>query len=1021
MIKLINRRVITLLLLIIAVGVMAIWYVVHRTDKDMRLALLKQSRISAHALNIEHLLSLAGSEEDLKSLHYHYLKAQLSRIRQATLECRFLYLMGQRANGEVFFFVDSLPENSEDYVSPGMLYGEISELYLQAFDAKQENVVGPVTDRWGTLITALVPVISPQTGNLVAVLGMDINANDWNWKLIKQAFLPFVVIFLFLGLFLTLAAREQALKLLRESEEKHRLFFENAPIGIIHYNRKSEITEVNEVLTATFGSPDEKLVGQNIGKIFDQRVTKEVYKSLNGNPGHFEGELTFFNNKKKYIRSNWIPTINNGELLAGVGIVEDFTDRRRTEVLLKLNRDEFESILSNIQCITYRCALDEYWTMIYMSSHVDQLTGYPPGDFINNAVRTYKSIIYQEDSKEVEQGIFEAIESGKPWEIEYRIHHKDGDIRWVYEKGSAVISEKGRLEYLDGFIVNITERKRAEVALHLNEARLETLLKLAQMTEASLNKITDFALEEAVKLTGSKLGYLAFINEDETELSMYSWSERAMEACAIIHKQLIYPIEETGLWGEAVRQRKPVITNDYVDPNALKKGLPKGYVPIERHMNIPVFDRDKIVAIAGVGNKENAYDDSDVHQLTLLMQGMWRLIQRNRSDEERKKLEIQLRQAQKMEAIGTLAGGIAHDFNNILFPIFGYLEMMLEDVPEGSQLHDYLTEVFSSAKRARDLVKQILTFSRQTEHEKQPLKVQLVIKEVLKLIRSSLPTSIDICQDISRECKLVMADPTQIHQIVMNLITNAYHAMAETGGKLTVNLKEVELTSKELKDPALDSGSYVRLTVADTGPGMDQEIIAHIFDPYFTTKEEGKGTGLGLAVVHGIVKSHGGHILVYSKPGEGTEFQIFLPVIKSRKIAQEIETDLQIQKGTERILLVDDQDLIVNMERQKLERLGYYVTTRTSSTEALSTFRANPDIFDLVITDMTMPNMTGDKLAEEMIKIRPDIPILLCTGFSEVMSKEKAAAIGIKGFLMKPVVMKEQSGMIRKVLDGHKV
>ena len=382
-----------------------------------------------------------------------------------------------------------------------------------------------------------------------------------------------------------------------------------------------------------------------------------------------------------------------------------------------------------------------------------------------------------------------------------------------------------------------------------------------------------------------------------------------------------------------------------------------------------------------------------------------------------KKMETQLQQAQKMEAIGTLAGGIAHDFNNILFPISGYTEMLLLDTPDDSPQHHSLSEILAGAKRAGELVKQILTFSRQRQHELKPLKVEVVVKEALKLIRSSLPTTIEIRQNVNKDCGLVMADPTQIHQIVMNLCTNAYHAMEETGGKLIVNLKGVELETEDLKDPSMISGKYVCLTVADTGPGMEQSIIDRIFDPYFTTKENGKGTGLGLAVVHGIVKSHGGHISVYSEPGKGTEFKVHLPVIKEQKETSKVETDTPIQKGDERILLVDDQDIIVQIEKQMLERLGYRVTARTSSIDALEAFRMEPDKFDLVITDLTMPNMTGDKLAVELIKIRSEIPVILCTGFSEMMSKEKAQSLGIEGFLMKPVVLKDLSGMIRKVLD----
>ncbi|MEA3417313.1 MAG: response regulator, partial [Thermodesulfobacteriota bacterium] len=249
------------------------------------------------------------------------------------------------------------------------------------------------------------------------------------------------------------------------------------------------------------------------------------------------------------------------------------------------------------------------------------------------------------------------------------------------------------------------------------------------------------------------------------------------------------------------------------------------------------------------------------------------------------------------------------------------------------------------------------------------------------------------------------------------LCTNAFHAMEETGGELTVNLNEAELAVEDLKDPAMMPGKYVCMTVADTGTGMNQSVIDRIFDPYYTTKEEGKGTGLGLAVAHGIVKSHGGHISVYSEPGKGSEFKIVLPVIKKQKESTKIETDTPIQKGDERILLVDDEDIIVQMKKQMLERLGYHVTARTSSADALEAFRANPDTFDLVITDMTMPNMTGEQLAGEIMKIRFDIPVILCTGFSERMSEEKAKSLGIKGYLMKPVVMKDLSNTIRKVLD----
>jgi len=323
--------------------------------------------------------------------------------------------------------------------------------------------------------------------------------------------------------------------------------------------------------------------------------------------------------------------------------------------------------------------------------------------------------------------------------------------------------------------------------------------------------------------------------------------------------------------------------------------------------------------------------------------------------------------------------------------------MSLEDVATDTFLYENLQAVLSAGMRAKDLVQQILTFSRQADQEFQPLRVQNIIKEVLKLSRSTLPSTIEIQQYISNQCGLVMADPTQVHQIAMNLITNAYHAMEETGGKLAVNLKEIELATADLKDPDMIPGPYVCLTVTDTGMGMETSIMDRIFDPYFTTKKKEKGTGLGLSVVHGIVKGFGGDISVHSEPDKGTSFQVYLPVIKTRDEALETEAMEPVAGGTERILLVDDEDQVARMVKQMLDRLGYQVTGRTSSVEALEVFREAPDQFDIVITDMTMPNMTGVQLAKKLLALKPNIPIIICSGFSETIDEHKAKELGIRG------------------------
>ena len=384
---------------------------------------------------------------------------------------------------------------------------------------------------------------------------------------------------------------------------------------------------------------------------------------------------------------------------------------------------------------------------------------------------------------------------------------------------------------------------------------------------------------------------------------------------------------------------------------------------------------------------------------------------------QRKMLERQLRQSQKMEAIGTLAGGIAHDFNNILTPIIGYVQMSMVELPEDSPLQVNLEEMLKSANRAKDLVKQILVFSRQTEQERKPLKIQLVLKEALKLLRASVPVHIEIHQDIDDKCGAVMADSTQIYQVLMNLCTNAYQAMGEKGGLLEVNLGEVDIGPEDLSPMNLNPGPYLLLTVSDTGHGMDRQVKERIFEPFFTTKGLGEGTGMGLSVVHGIISSYGGDIRVYSESGKGTTFHVYLPRIdKSPETLPPVSAGM-VPKGTERILLVDDEEAIVRMFERMLERLGYQVTSRTSSVEALHAFRSQPDKFDLVITDLSMPNMNGTDLAKELLGIRPDIPIVLCTGFSEIISKEKAMVIGVREYIMKPVVPSQIAGTIRRVLD----
>lgn len=395
-------------------------------------------------------------------------------------------------------------------------------------------------------------------------------------------------------------------------------------------------------------------------------------------------------------------------------------------------------------------------------------------------------------------------------------------------------------------------------------------------------------------------------------------------------------------------------------------------------------------------------------------------IERMTSEEDERRIEKQLHQAQKMEALGTLAGGIAHDFNNILSAIYGYAELSLLEVPEQSKLKRHLHQILKSADRAKDLVTQILTFSRRNDQEPKPLQFSVIIKETMKFLRASLPSTIEIRLGIEpgAESAKVLGDPTRLHQILMNLCVNAGHAMRDRAGLLEINLASVELEADIMAQiPDAKPGPYLKLTVADTGDGMDQEVKQRIFEPYFTTKASGEGTGLGLAVVYGIVQGYGGWINVESAPGKGSTFTIFLPRTEAKSVPER-ETGPEGYSGRGKVLLVDDEEVIVSLEKEILERFGFEVVATHNSHGALRTFCSKPESFDLVMTDLTMPGMTGVELARELLSIRPDLPIILCSGYGDMADGDMIKEYGFRGFILKPVTTIELAGALRSVFNS---
>lgn len=497
----------------------------------------------------------------------------------------------------------------------------------------------------------------------------------------------------------------------------------------------------------------------------------------------------------------------------------------------------------------------------------------------------------------------------------------------------------------------------------------------------------------------------------ESEKKFRSITETLPVAVLITDKfgdEIIYANEAAGsLFGLSVEELKTRKTTEF-------------YNTSNRATIVEIVDRNgylKNKELEGVNAQGNSWW-AELSVKPIEFDGTAALLSIYHDVTKRRMLEMQLRQAQKMEAIGTLAGGIAHDFNNILLAIFGYSELALAKLEKGSPLRRHLQNILIASERAKNLVYQILAFSRQGEQEFRPIQVKTTVREALKLLRASLPTTIHISNNI-QSSSIVMGDPTQIHQVLMNLCTNAGHAMQKYGGELSIELSEVTLDT-EFTDIHQDvaPGLYVKLTVSDTGEGIPSEILPRIFEPFFTTKDKSKGSGWGLSVVHGIVKKHGGTVTVESELGKGSTFAVFLPVTEKQPPIPPIVSPTN-HIGTEHILFVDDDQTIVTIGEEMLTAKGYRVTSAMGSQKALAIFQSNPEQFDIVITDMTMPHMTGDHLALEMMSLRPNIPVIICSGGDAIIHEKELLAAGIKAIIMKPFNIDSICGSIRKALDQH--
>lgn len=604
--------------------------------------------------------------------------------------------------------------------------------------------------------------------------------------------------------------------------------------------------------------------------------------------------------------------------------------------------------------------------IIYVNDSACKRLGYTHDEMLQMYVWDWDPLF----PKEVWPGFMQEMKEKRSMVFETKHRTKNGEV-FPVEISARLLEYSGR-EYLFAFVKDITEGKKAEEALSQAYNELRQIFNAAGDAMRVID--TDFNIIRANDR------YLNFVKLTKEEVSEKKCHE--LLGC-----------------------------NHCNTPQCCLTRVSNGEERFESELESSGADGRRVFLLITSAALRNPSGD-----LIGVVQNIKDMTGRKQAEAAKASMETQLRQAQKMEAVGTLAGGIAHDFNNILGVIFGHAEMAKGEAPPETGLAKHLDKLLIAAHRAKDLVQQILAFSRQAKVEQIPIRVQPLIKEGLKMLRASIPTTISIMEDIDRDTRPILADPTQMHQILMNLCTNAYHSMELVGGVLSVSLKNV-VVDEEQKEVVVPPGEYVQLAVTDTGVGIEQKIIDKIFDPYFTTKETGKGTGMGLAIIHGIVKEYGGTITVRSQVGRGSTFTVYFPVARE-EVTDESPTLQDLERGNERILLVDDETMLAKVGQSMLERLGYRVTVRHSSLEALTTFQNTPNDFDLVITDQTMPVITGSDLACRILEIRRDIPIILCTGYSNLLDEESAKALGIKEFALKPLTQEVLSRLVRKVLDG---
>jgi len=765
--------------------------------------------------------------------------------------------------------------------------------------------------------------------------------------------------------------RKWAQKTLAEQSRILEGFFTSTVTPLVFLDRNFNFLRVNEAYARACQRNLSDFPGRNHFEYYPQAENEAIFRRVVETKQPFQtlAKPFSFSDHPEWGTTYWDWTLTpildeKGEVEFLVFSLNDVTEAKRAENALKsatlYTRSLIEASLDPLVTISPEGKITD------VNRATELITGVPREKIIGSHFFDYFT-----DPVKAREGYEEVFKRGSVRDYPLAIRNVSGKVTEVLYNATVYRNEAGEVQGVFAAARDITQRKQAEEALRQNEQLLRNVLELLPVGVWIADK-------EGVITYGNPAGHRIWAGHRYVGIDQFG--------------------EYKGWW---LHSGKPIEPEEW----AVARAVQKGETSINEEIEIECFDGShKIILNSGLPIRN---DNNEITGAFII----------NDDITERRQTEQRIRQMQKMEALGTLAGGIAHDFNNILMPVIINAELALLDVKQGVlPSPNYMQLVKEAATRGQELVKQIITFSRQREQPRQPVDINPVIQEALKFLRASIPKNIEIRSSIDVAPAVVLADPTQVHQVLMNLCSNAAHAMRGKEGILRVSLTGVEIdpegASRQVNGKP---GPYLRLTVSDTGHGMDPEVRERAFDPFFSTKKPGEGTGMGLAVVHGIVKNHEGAIILESEVGKGTTVHVFLPWVQAGEPKKDISPG-PIPMGKERILLIDDEEIQVRTVQHMLERLGYRVIAKTRAPEALETFRTQPDAFDLVITDHTMPELTGANLAREVLRARPDMPIILYTGYSETLDEEEARSIGIRDFALKPLTVRDLAQRIRKVL-----